>query len=290
MESSTEPDSIYSLGCQLCQRFSTPTSQDKLSKYEDYVDNAQTSKRHKLMMQRHKKKFFGLLLKKENTKETLKYVMPVKDRISATAFELEMIEEKKKSEELISNFSNLDSNSRIDAVLCLLLNLEDIKPNPHHNSNIRMGSSIDDYGDDFKSYKEFPSTLFNKDPGSPPRTSKSYKLFTPDMFKKSLDDYDNVFKLQPSLGLDTRSSRESTNQSEDDKESTNQDEGYMSPSPGQDADVWEKMLTGEGCTKMTWESLGQRTFIQEKPFLTEAGHQATHQLWKSGSKISFIPA
>ena len=97
------------------------------------------------------------------------------------------------------------------------------------------------------------------------------------MFTKNLD-YRNMFSLATRFGLDSGlNERSPENKRQNDSV---QDEGYNSPDP--EEDIWDQIWTVGGGHRMSWESLGQRSSPREKPFLTEAGPDAVHHVWRSG--------
>ena len=73
-EEEDRQDSVYSLGCQLCERFSIASNDStKLTKYENFINNEKHVKRQKMLLHKRKKRFFSLLLKKEPLNKPKKY-------------------------------------------------------------------------------------------------------------------------------------------------------------------------------------------------------------------------
>ena len=101
------------------------------------------------------------------------------------------------------------------------------------------------------------------------------------MFQLELN-YSGLFSSKPSLGLDSVARADGGGDGTDPVAEVCEDEGYNSPSP---RDIWEDVLTTPVCSRSTWESLGLRTSPQEKPFLSEAGGEALHQVWRHGKSL-----
>ena len=215
--------------------------------------------------------------------------MSVRDRISAAAFNLELEDEKKKGDQLVELYSRIGEDTRTDSVMKLLLNLQNTQVSSDAHERISIGSSIERFGQDLSSYKHYPSSMFNVKFDTPQHSNaKPYTVFSQEMFKGSLETYQEPFKLVPRLGLDYQSTLdEAASSCKEAKDAPSNDEGYISPGPGHAVDIWDNILEVQGVTKMTWESLGQKTFIREKPFLTESGPESVQCLRNSGKFSRF---
>ena len=287
MDGDIKDDSIYSLGCKLCQRFSSETFSDKSgnkTKFLNFITSSEKEWKEKILLHRHKRTFFSILLKKShNKKKRNDYLMPVTDQFYATAFELEHSGREENSQQLLQEFSKLTlGDSNLENVLQFLLQLKNLNEIPNTSDKLaNIGISISKYGSKNGFYSEFPPGTFCIK--LPEQTSTRYKQFTPEMFQKQLP-YKNLLTLETKLGVDYDKSSQSVSSHSEHAELPS-DEGYISPGPS-DPDIWDECITGEGCKKMTWESLGKRTFQSEKPFLSESGTISVHNIWGLG-KLSY---
>ena len=130
--------------------------------------------------------------------------------------------------------------------------------------------------------------MFEVKPPEQAQSASSYKSFSSKMFQLDLS-YSGIFSTKPSLGLDsvvTGGGGGGGCGCGDGKEPAREvleDEGYNSPSPPGSRDIWQHVLTSSLSSRTaTWESLGLRTSPPEKPFLSEAGGEAVHQVWRHG--------
>ena len=80
--------------------------------------------------------------------------------------------------------------------------------------------------------------------------------------------------MKPRLGVETQEAAVS-----EAKDEGVSDEGYNSPSPDWEA---EDLLTALPCVRSSWESQGRRTPQLEKCYLSEAGSEAVHHVWRLG--------
>ena len=282
MDGGIKDDSIYRLGCQLCQKFSSQTFSNEFdtgSKFHSFVTSSEKEKKQKSLLQKNKRTLFSILLKKTHIKRGNDYQMPVKDQFYATAFELENSNREESSKKLFEEFSKLSTgDTNVDKVLQLLLQLKNIYQDPCSTSALaKMGFSISKYGNKNGSYTEYPSELFSVKLTN--QNCSRYKQFKPEMFQKPLQ-YKNMLALETKLGVDYGQSEDSHSTKMEPAES-HPDEGYISPGPS-DRDIWDECMSGEGCKRMTWESLGKRTFQPEKPFLSESGASGVHNIWRLG--------
>lgn len=286
MDGDIKDDSIYSLGCQLCHKFSSQpfsNESDSASKYHNFVTSSEKDKKQKNLLQKNKRMLFSILLKKTHNQIRNDYQMPVTDKFYATAFELENSNREESAQKLLKEFSKLSrSNSNVDKVLQFLLQLKNIHQYPCSTSTFfNMGISISKYGNKNGFYTEYPSELFSVKLTNP--NCSRYKQFTPEMFQKQLP-YKNLLTLETKLGVDY-DVIENTPSSKIDPLEPHPDEGYSSPGPS-DRDIWDECMSVEGCKRMTWESLGKRTFQTEKPFLSESETSGVHNIWRLGKSLN----
>ena len=272
--------SFYKLGCELCEKYSTSTViKNGGNPLKDFISGAEKSREQESKLLKNKRTLFGILLKKTPTNVSKEYEMPMRDKISAVAFDYENDYQKDKADNLLDKFSSLPPDDEpTENVLKFLLKLKDTCKVQSSQSLIDIGSSIKSYGTNKKGqYREFPPELFHCSPPASSDTQSVYKQYTPEMFTRRLE-YRDMFSLQTRFGMDSGQSQEGRDTSVHDI-SVN-DEGYNSPDP--EEDIWDKIWTVDGSQRMTWESLGKRTSLKEKPFLTEAGPDAVHNVWRSG--------
>ena len=255
MSDDVEQASFYKLGCQLCEKYSTSTViENGGNPLQDFISGAEKSREQKTKLLKNKRTLFSILLKKTPSNVTKEYEMPMKDKITAIAFE-----------------------SLPESILKFLIKLKDTHKVQPSQTFTDIGSSIKSYGDNNGQYREFPPDLFNCGPPASSDTKSVYKQFTPEMFTRKLD-YRHAFSLQTRFGMDSGQNEE--RQDTNSRDSSIHDEGYNSPDP--EEDIWDQIWNVEGTQRMTWESLGKRTSHKEKAFLTEAASDAVQNVWRSG--------
>ena len=278
----TDDDSVYTLGCQLCQQFaSSHLTSENYTSFEHFVGNSEKQKQQRLLLKRCKQKFFSVILNKYSHDKVDKYEMPVQDSLAACQFEMELNNEEEKAKRLKELVSSLTFNKSVSSILKLMVELKDSKPNEETDRYTYMGSSISSYDvNNDRGFKEFPPHLFHvKNPESQTVTNAhEYKQFTPEMFDLSLD-YQN-FSLETKLGLDYDKTDVKKGSASSIRSDSVLDEGYMSPGPG--SDIWENILSVQGCERLTWETAGMRIGPPDKPFLTESGPFSVHRVWNLG--------
>ena len=271
--------SFYKLGCELCEKYSTSTVINSGGNpLQDFISGAEKSREQQSKLLKNKRTLFGILLKKRPTNVSKGYDMPMRDKISSISFEYENAHQKDKADTLLDKFSRLPTDDEsTENILKFLIKLKDTHKVPTSQTFTDIGSSIKCYGTTLGQYREFPPDLFHCSPPSSRDSKSVYKQFTPAMFTRKLE-YRDVFSLQTRFGMDSGRSEEvrDTNL----RDSSVHDEGYNSPDP--EEDIWDKIWTVDVSQRMTWESLGRRTSHKEKPFLTEAGPNAVHNVWRSG--------
>jgi len=283
-----EEDSIYSLGCQLCQQFaSSHFKSENYSSFEHFVGNSEKQRQQRTLLKRCKQKFFSVILNKFSHDKVDKYDMPIQDFLAACEFDMELQNEEEKAKKLKELVASLTLNKSVSSILKLMVDLKDSNPYEDTKKYTYMGNSISSYDVVDRRFREFPSHLFhvNNSETQTVTNANSYKQFTPEMFDLSLE--------YPSLSLETRLGLD------DDKTNVRKgsaslitsesvlDEGYMSPGPC--SDIWDNILSVRGCERLTWESAGQRISLPDKPFLSESGPSSVHYVWNLAmSNLSHI--
>ena len=280
MNISKEEDSIFRLGCLLSQSFVNKTKRDP-EDFQGFINLAQTERKRWKLLRRNKQIVFGVLLKKKNVPQVPRYEMPIQDRISAAAFERNS---SRQTEEIFSLFEKLPVNDDVNKALEFILYLQDSVVTPSGEVISSIGDSISEYGFRGSEYQEFPRRMFEVKLPEEAQSASSYKSFSSKMFQLDLS-YSGIFSTKPSLGLDSVVTGGGGG-CDDGKEPVREvmeDEGYNSPSPPGSRDIWQHVLTSSLSSRTaTWESLGLRTSPPEKPFLSEAGGEAVHQVWRHG--------
>ena len=277
MSDDVDQVSFYKLGCELCEKYSTSSVMENGGNpLQDFISGAEKSREQKTKLLKNKRILFSILLKKRPTNVKKEYEMPMKDKITSIAFEYENAHQKDVADSLLNKFSSLPTDGSTENVLKFLIKLKDTHKVQACQSLTDIGSSIKSYGTNRGQYREFPPAIFNCGPPASSDTKSVYKQFAPEMFTRNLD-YRHAFSLQARFGMDSDQSVESQDTSS--RDSSIHDEGYNSPDPG---DIWDQIWDVDGTRRMTWESLGKRTSHKEKAFLTEAGSDAVHNVWRSG--------
>ena len=278
MSDDVEQASFYKLSCQLCEKYSTSTViENGGNPLQDFISGAEKSREQKTKLLKNKRTLFSILLKKTPNNVTKEYEMPMKDKITAIAFEYENTQRKEEADSLLNKFSGLPSDGSTENILKFLIKLKDTHKVQANQTFTDIGSSIKSYGTNNGQYREFPPDLFNCGPPASSNTKSVYKQFTPEMFTRKLN-YRHTFSLQTRFGMDSGQNEE--RQDTNSRDSSIHDEGYNSPDP--EEDIWDQIWNVEGTQRITWESLGKRTSHKEKAFLTEAGSDAVHNVWRSG--------
>ena len=284
MNISKEEDSTFRLGCLLSQTFVNNIKRD-CKDFQGFINLSQTERKRRKLLRRNKQIVFDILLKKKNIPQVSRYEMPIQDRISAAAFERNS---SRKIQEVLSLFEKLPINEDVNKALEFILNLKDSVVASKGQVMSSIGDSISEYGPRGCSYQEFPKEMFEVKLPEQAQSSSSYKSFSSKMFQLDLS-YSGLFPSKPSLGLDSlvRAGGDGGGGGScDDGDPVREvceDEGYNSPSP---RDIWQDVLTTPINSRATWESLGLRTSPQEKPFLSEAGGESLHQVWRHGKSGS----
>ena len=282
MNISKEEDSTFRLGCLLSQTFVNNIKRD-CKDFQGFINLSQTERKRRKLLRRNKQIVFDILLKKKKVRQVSRYEMemPIQDRISAAAFERNS---GGKTQEVLSHFDQLPVTEDVNKALEFILNLKDSVVASKGQVMSSIGDSISEYGSRGCSYQEFPKEMFEVKLPEQAQSSSSYKSFSSKMFQLDLS-YSGLFPSKPSLGLDSlvRAGGDGGGgggcNDGDPVREVCEDEGYNSPSP---RDIWEDVLSTPVCSRATWESLGLRTSPQEKPFLSEVGDEALHQVWSHG--------
>ena len=282
MNISKEDVSTFRLGCLLSQTFVNNIQRDPKD-FQGFINLSQTERKRRKLLRRNKQIVFDILLKKKNVLQVSRYEMPLQDRISATAYERNT---SRKTQEVLSLFDKLPVNEDVKKALEFILNLKDSVVAARGDVISSIGDSISEYGSRGSSYPEFPQRMFEIKLPEESQSSSSYKSFSSKLFQLELS-YSGLFSSKTSLGLDSvvTADGDGGGGCGDGTEPVRElceDEGYNSPSP---RDIWEDVLTTPVCSRSTWESLGLRTSPQEKPFLSEAGGEALHQVWRHGKSL-----
>ena len=277
MNISKEDDSVFRLGCLLGLSFVNNIKRDHKD-FQGFINLSQTERKRRKLLRRNKQIIFDILLKKKKVPQDIaRYDMPIQDRISAAAFERDS---SRKTKELLSLYEKLPVNENVNNALDFILNLEDSVDTAKGAVIASIGDSISEYGSRDFSYPEFPKRMFEVKLPDEAQSSLSYKTFSSKMFQLDLS-YSGIFASKPSLGLDSvgRIDGRACGEELDPVKEVCEDEGYNSPSP---LDIWQDVLTTPINSRATWESLGLRTSPQEKPFLSEAGGESLHKVWRHG--------
>ena len=277
MNISHENASTYSLGCLLSQTYSRNIRSESVG-FRDFVNLSKTESKRRKLLRKNKQIVFDILLKKKCLPRVSTYEMPVKDRISAAAFEKKSERER---DELLSLFERLPANDDISKVLEFILNLEDSQVAPPREVLASLGDSIPEFGTRGRSYQEFPRSVFEvKLSEDTRRPSSTYKFFSPESFSLDLSySSTGILTGRPSLGLDKPTEVPEAEEAHD--------EGYNSPSPGVCPLLdWEEVITSPASSRLTWETQGRRTSPPERPFLSEAGPESVHNVWRYGELIN----
>ena len=277
MSDDVDQASFYKLGCELCEKYSSSTvTVNGGNPLQDFISGAEKSREQKTKLLKNKRILFSILLKKTPTNVKKEYEMPMKDKITSIAFEYENAHQKDEADSLLNKFSSLPTDGSTENVLKFLIKLKDTHKVQASQSLTDIGSSIKSYGTNRGQYREFPPAIFSCVTPASSDIKSVYKQFTPEMFTRNLD-YRHAFSLQTRFGMDSDQSVESQDTSS--RDGSIHDEGYNSPEPG---DIWDQIWSVDGTRRLTWESLGKRTSHKEKAFLTEAGSDAVHNVWRSG--------
>ena len=241
-------------------------------------------KRRKLL-RRNKQIFFDILLKKTDVRQAARRDLPVKDRITAAAFDKGS---SKETEKLLNLFEKLpENNSEVYRVLEFILNLENCLLPPINEGPASIGDSISDYGSRAGRYQEFPKTAFEiRLPDQARSSSQSYKSFSSKSFQLDLSYSSASVFSRPRLGLASPVA-ETAGCEEVQEGQGAADEGYDSPSLSP-LDLWEEIVSAPACYRATWESLPRKIAQREKPFLSEAGPECVHHVWRFGGSTASV--
>ena len=281
MNISKEEDSTFRLGCLLSRTFVNNNQRDPKD-FQGFINLSQAERKRRKLLRRKKQIVFEILLKKKTVPRVSRYEMPIQDRISAAAYERNS---SRKTQEVLSLFEKLPVNDDVNKALEFILNLKDSVVSTRGEVISSIGDSISEYGSRGSSYLEFPQRMFEVKLPEEAQSTSSYKSFSSKMFQLELS-YSGLFSSKPSLGLEGASVGRTgggggggCGDGTDLVTGVCEDEGYNSPSP---RDIWQDVLTTPVRSRSTWESLGLRTSPQEKPFLSEAGGESLHEVWRYG--------
>ena len=290
MNISNENTSTFSLACLLSQTFSRNVQSDNVG-FQDFVNLSEIDRKRRKLLRRNKQIFFDILLKKTDVRQAARRDLPVKDRITAAAFDKRS---SKETEKLLNLFEKLpENNSEVYRVLEFILNLENCLLPPINEGPASIGDSISDYGSRAGRYQEFPKTAFEiRLPDEARSSSQSYKSFSSKSFQLDLSYSSASVFSRPRLGLaspvaETAGCEEGQEGQGGQEGREAADEGYDSPclSP---LDLWEEIVSAPACYRATWESLPRKIAQREKPFLSEAGPECVHHVWRFGGSIASV--
>ena len=157
MNISNEETSTFRLGCELAQTFTRNIKREN-NGFQEFVNLSQAERRRPKLLLRNKQIFFDILMKKKSLPKVSRYEMPVKDRISAAAFEHHS---NKNTEEVLGLFEKLPATDDVNKVLEFLLNLQNSDLAPTGEVLTTIGDSLDEYGDRAGFYQQFPKSMFD---------------------------------------------------------------------------------------------------------------------------------
>ena len=107
MNISNENTSTFSLACLLSQTFSRNVQSDNVG-FQDFVNLSEIDRKRRKLLRRNKQIFFDILLKKTDVRQAARRDLPVKDRITAAAFDKGS---SKETEKLLNLFEKLPENN-----------------------------------------------------------------------------------------------------------------------------------------------------------------------------------
>jgi len=277
-------DSPFRLYCQLSENLSQLPEFRGLS-FIDSLRTARQEEAQRRLVRRNRRRLFSLVLRK-SVVPARKMVceMPLQDQISASANKLEqrgLTVEARKLEQCHERLSSQDGRDVWEAVLSLLLQLQDTGKHEEPSGLLSMGDCLMERPCSSSSrYSEFPSQLFQP-PCSPP-TQTIYRTFPAVAWRWKEEAGRPLYSLslQPSLGLDSPSKAENVD-SVTAGDVSESDDGYSSGAGELGTEIWDRIWEVEVSSRRTWERLGCNIPPVELPFMSEAGPEALARLRSS---------